>query len=123
MPYLDPMSPDPREGGLPKWAQTMLGDLRRHALDSQRAADAARLATDPKGSGAILDPYSDIPIGLGRNPKITFVFSRDGQGEPNDTIDVRLSSDRPGAIELMGSAGLSIRPQVTNMIHVWPDPR
>lgn len=117
--YLDPMKPDSREGSLPKWAQQMLGDLRRRTMNAEKDRDDARLATRPDESDAIMDPYDAIPIGLGSKPKVTFVLSRDDKGEPLSTVDVRLSRDYPNALELLGSSSLNIRPQVTNVIQVW----
>ena len=123
MAYQDPTIPDPREGNLPKWAQDLLNDLRRITNEAREGADDARLATDPFGSDMLIDAYDRIPIGLGTRPKLKVVLGRrQPDGDPIDYVDVRLTEDGKG-IELMGSATLSIRPQVTNVIQVRPDLR
>jgi hypothetical protein len=119
MPYVDPMKPDVREAKLPVWAKEMIVNLRRRTVNAETDRAADRLATKPGESDALIDRHDDIPIGLGPRPKITFVLSRDEQGKPVRTIEVRLSRDYPGTLELMGSSTMHIRPQVTNVIQVW----
>lgn len=117
--HLPNIDPDSREAKLPVWAQEILDNARRRVKDAEKEAEAARLATDPATSRAILDPHAAIPIGLGKNPKVTFVLSRRPDGDPLSYIEVRMSHDFPDKLELMASSTLHIRPQVTNVIQVW----
>lgn len=87
---LNRLQADPREPGLPKWAQDMLIGLRRAVEDERHAARAARLTTDPDASVAILDPYAELdgrpPIGLGDS---SVRFKLPGRA----WVDVRVQGD------------------------------
>jgi hypothetical protein len=113
--------PDLREPRLPKWAQDALANMRRRVKEAEDAARAARLGTIPSESDMVLDRHSEVPIGLGRNPTVRVVLSRDRSHEVEDYLDVRLNHDR-SAVEIMGSSTLRIRPQVTNVISVGVAP-
>jgi hypothetical protein len=125
MTYQDPMKPDPREGNLPKWAQGLLGDMRRRTLDAEKGEQEARLATDPVNSDMIIDRYGKTPIGLGKGHRlrVTCVLTRDHDDDPLDWVDFRLSDQGHGlgrSVEVSASSTLNIQPQVTNVIYVWP---
>jgi hypothetical protein len=120
--YVDPMKPDSREGNLPKWAQQMFGNLRRRTMEAEKQRDDARLATDPDGSDAVLDVHADVPIGLGKNRRVTFVFRSYESGGPLDWIEVYRNRDNPNQVEVSGSRTLTIRPHVTNVISVNVEP-
>lgn len=54
---------DPREEKLPKWAREEFARLRRRAVDADRDAETARLATDPAQSDTLIEPYKPVPVG------------------------------------------------------------
>jgi hypothetical protein len=124
--YLPNIDYDSREANLPVWAKEILSHARIRTQNAETAAEEALLATDPANSTAILNMHADIPIGLGENPKVCFVFSRAADGRPLDYIEVRHTthvggtSGVPYGVELHASATINIRPQVTNVIQVWP---
>jgi len=111
---------DPREDKLPRWAFDTINSLRRALKTEAQRADAARLATDPHGSSAILDRFDGVPVGLGANAVVTFRLP-DGY-----EIQARV---KDGMLELTGSPGrrghaaLVVAPWVTNAVRVFADPR
>ena len=124
--YLPKIDYDSREANLPVWAQEVLNNARVRTQHAEDAAQEALLATEPDESTALLNMHADIPIGLGKAPKVGFVFSRAADGRPLDYIEVRHTSHVGGTsgvpygVELHASATINIRPQVTNVIQVWP---
>src|ERR1041384_1213990 len=66
------LTPDPRESKLPAWAQDLLQRERQARKAAQALAESAALATKPDESGAVLDRYDEIPIGLGADPRVAF---------------------------------------------------
>jgi hypothetical protein len=118
----DPREPQDRETRLPVWAQDVLADLRRKLADAEAARDAALLATDPAGSDAVLNPYADLPIGLGRETLVRFPLDRD------DWLDVRRAGKSmhepwPHRLQVMGSHPLIIRSSSSNVITVAVEDR
>ena len=116
---------DDREGRLPKWAQTHIDRLRRQVANAQATATAAQLATAPAESHAILNPYADAPIGLGKHPLVHFTvpYGKNDRGY----IGVRraegeLSKALPEGILVSGYGGLIVKPSSGNAIYVLPDP-
>lgn len=107
-----PMVADPREAGLPKWAQAKLAEARRRVEMAERVARDARLATRPEESDAVLDQYGDVPVGLGKAPEVTFRLAG------KETVTVRQRRGEPGVLEVSGSSSLAIRPQVSNVVTV-----
>jgi hypothetical protein len=61
---------DPRETKLPKWAQDKLNILRMRLSESNHRIQEL----SPETSTVFMDPYADIPVGLGTDPKIEFTF-------------------------------------------------
>lgn len=124
--YLPNIDPDSREAKLPVWAQELLSNARIRVQAAETHAEEALLATNPDTSTALLNMHAEIPIGLGEHPKVCFVFSRAADGRPLDYIEVRHTSHVGGTsgvpygVELHASATIDIRPQVTNVIQVWP---
>jgi len=110
---------DPREDRLPRWAFGTINSLRRALKTEAQRADAARLATDPHGSSAILDRFDGVPIGLGANAVVTFRLP--------DGYDIQ-ARVRDGVLELTGSGkslsnGLVVAPWAVNAVRVFADPR
>lgn len=106
------MSRDIREDRLPRWAQDLLAKLRQQRDDAETAADEARLATDAAHSDAVLHPYSDIPVGLGRKARVRFLL-----GPSGGWVDVQADPEN-GRLIVSGSGVLAVRPWVTNEIHI-----
>lgn len=128
--------PDPREARLPAWARELLAAYRREAERAVRANEEARLATAPEESDAVLAPYSEPPIGLGRNALVRFLLSPEEE-DPTDYVDVRVVRERryrhaPGDaaptqpvavfLEVRGGRALTLGPQVTNLLRVTTSP-
>lgn len=88
---LSDQQPDPREAKLPAWARQLIERERRLRRDAQRHAEAAQLATSPDASGAILDRFSDLPIGLGDSPQVSFRMAFPGFSPHMCFIDVRMT--------------------------------
>jgi hypothetical protein len=103
------LSHDAREARLPLWAQELIRSLRRERDEAETAADDARLATKPDESSAVLHPYSDIPIGLGRDARVRFKTGR------NSWLDVQVRGD---AIEVMGARCLELHAQSGNVFQL-----
>lgn len=102
---------DPREEKLPRWAQQELDRLRRKVADAERLAEEARLATKPEESDAILYPYDEVPVGLGR-ALVRFLLGGDAY------VDARVVH---GSLELMTDApGVLVRPRAANVVLVKP---
>lgn len=124
--YLPKIDYDGREANLPVWAQEILSNARIRVQAAETHAEEALLATNPDTSTALLNMHAEIPIGLGEHPKVCFVFTRRPDGSPLDYIEVRhathvgATSGVEYGVELHASGTINIRPQVTNVIQVWP---
>lgn len=103
---------DPREDKLAVWAQDRLNRLRRIATEAQEAARDARLATKPEESHAVLDVHGEIPVGLGKDPEVTFYL------EGGECVTVRRRRTDPYTLEVSGSRAMAIRPRVANVVEV-----
>jgi hypothetical protein len=117
--YLDElMKADEREERLPRWVRDRMESLRRAvrnaALDVMAAdqrAEEARLATRPEESEAVLNPYTDVPIGLGKDPRVRFRPNAPDGGH----IDVWIEHD---VVRVMGPWQINVQPQSGNVIRV-----
>jgi len=111
--------PDPREEKLPAWARQLIGTERRLRRDAQRHAERAALATAPEQSGAILDRFSDLPIGLGEHPQVSFRMAFPGYSKPMQFIDVRMSER---GLYLNAADEIVVRQSSINALTVvrWP---
>lgn len=85
MARFDNIEKDEREAKLPVWAQNQLITMRRRVRNAEVTAAAARLATAPDESDAVLDPYGEN-IGLGKDPKVQFRLN----GLDHEWIGVKL---------------------------------
>lgn len=103
---------DPREDKLPVWAQDRLRRLRRLAQEAQEVARDARLETDPEGSHAVLDVHGEVPVGLGKDPEVTFYL------EGGESVTVRRNRQDPFRLEVSGSRAITLRPRVANVVEV-----
>lgn len=109
----EPVPPaDPREDKLPVWAQDRMNRLRRLALEAQAAAGDARLATDPEGSHAVMDRWGEVPVGLGKDPEVTFRL------EGGESVTIRRLRQDPRLLEIHGDGALVFRPWATNSVRV-----
>jgi hypothetical protein len=109
---------DAREARLPVWARVELDRLRRVAEDARRERDEARLLTAPERSSALLDPWADIPVGLGEKARVRFVLGAD---DGRQWLDVHVVHDYVtgrSAVEVMGGDTLTVRPQSGNVVVV-----
>lgn len=104
--------PDPREDKLPVWAQDRLTRLRRLAREAQEVARDARLGTKPEESHAVLDAYGEVPVGLGKDPEVTFRL------EGGESVTVRRRRTDPRLLEVSGSRAITLRPRVANVVEV-----
>lgn len=123
MPNSDPMTPDPREDKLPRWAAETLTRLRRRVSDEQRRADAARLAGGPEDTDTVIEPYDEIPVRLPKGQRVRFYvgpqIAREGVDRHRDYIDVRVepaSRLSPARLTLHSGGSIVVRPQVTNVV-------
>ncbi|MDG4801704.1 hypothetical protein [Micromonospora sp. WMMD980] len=85
--------------------------LRRRVADAEAERDAARLATDPEASSAVLDQYADIPIGLGRHARVTFKLA---------DLNVTIYRDDWGALQVMGNQPFAVHPSASNTVEIAP---
>lgn len=107
---------DPREAKLPAWVRAEFDRLRRRTENAERDRDEARLATDPSTSDTVLDPYNDIPIGLGKGTAIRFRLGSEGRME---WADAKVRHDRDGAYMQIRSGGtMTIEPRSGNLVHL-----
>lgn len=120
----DQLAPDPREAKLPAWAQQLLERERRARQEAQALATRAALATSPTESGVILDRFDDIPIGLGKEPRIAFRVPFPGYRPGTSFIEVRLLEDRAG-LYIYAPAEIVMRSRAVNAIEIvpWPEAR
>ncbi|WP_367135863.1 hypothetical protein [Saccharothrix sp. HUAS TT1] len=109
---------DPREEKLPRWARNKMEGLRRAvslaALDvvaADQRADEARLATRPEDSDAVLDPYAEIPIGLGTGRRVRFRPNAPDDGY----IDVWVEH---GEVQVMAHRRMAVLPQSSNVARI-----
>lgn len=109
---------DPREDRLPVWAARRIKELRRLLVEAEADRDAARLATNPDTSTAILDPYAPIPIGLS-DGHVRFIL---GDRHRNCWVDARVVIDRDDRyLQIVAGSGLALEPRASNVIHVRLD--
>lgn len=117
MPETTALVIDPREEKLPKWAREEFARLRRRTADAERDAETARLATDPADSDTLIEPYEPVPVGLGNGTPVRFLLG-------DDYVDVRVKRDSSGTYaEVMAGERVSVRPQSSNVVQLWPVPR
>jgi hypothetical protein len=102
---------DDREAKLPVWAKDMLRQMRARVRAAEKAAVAARLATDPEGSAMIMAPYSEVPIGLGAAPTVRVKLGKGGY------IDFRKVQGED-VVEVLASTTLAITPQASNVVRL-----
>lgn len=91
---------------LPAWARDYIRGLERDVERAHRERDEARLLTAPDLSPAVLYPYSDIPVGLGVNPRVRFKV---GPAESRGSEFIDAWSNK-GSVFLMGSTQLVLLP-------------
>lgn len=103
---------------LPRWARAHIERLQHEAATARAERDEARLATDPAHSSALLDPYADIPVGLGKNARVRFVLGPDDGREWLDVHVVRDYATGRRAVEVLGGESVSVRPQSGNVVVV-----
>jgi hypothetical protein len=112
------IAPDERESGLPKWAQTLIADLRWQIAAQTRLAEEARLATNPNDTNTYLyGRRSSGAIGL---PNRSEVFFRLGDDPFEDAISVEIAED-PTRLVVHSPRALLIRPSVSNSFSVCLD--
>lgn len=105
------MTTTPREDRLPRWAQDALLSLRRQLSDAKAEREEARLASDPAHSSAIMDAYSDPPIGLGSDARVRFLLG------DNVWVDMRVVNDQGDySVNIIGSSTLGIYPRSSNAL-------
>ncbi len=108
---------DPREEKLPKWAREEFARLRRRAANAEQDAETARLATDPGESDTLIEPFEPVPVGLGNGTPVRFLLG-------DDYVDVRVKRESWGTFaEVMAGERVSVRPQSSNVVQLWPVPR
>lgn len=108
---------DPREEKLPKWAREEFARLRRRTADAERDAEVARLATSASESDTLIEPYEPVPVGLGNGTLVRFLLG-------DDHVDVRVKRESWGTYaEVMAGERVSVRPQSSNVVQLWPVPR
>lgn len=116
-----PYVPDPeREARLPQYVRAELESLRRRAIELERIAEEARLATSPDESDTILPRFSVLkehPIGLGRGTRVRFLPFGPGPDELRRFVDVRVMEDWE-YVEVMGGMPLTIEAQAANVLRV-----
>jgi hypothetical protein len=108
---------DEREERLPRWARVAMDDLRRQLADAKSSARAARLDTDPAASTAVLDPYADVPIGLGKARVRFLVPNSTAAARSERWVDVNVTRDGK-AIEVMTGRMMAVRPQSGNVVMI-----
>lgn len=100
---------------LPKYARDEIEELRRLTAEAVNRAQEARLATSPSESDTTLDPYAEIPIGLGVGPTIRFTL-----GNVNYlNCEVRRRRDGRPYLYVRGSDEVHLAPEASNAIRVW----
>ncbi|ONI83463.1 hypothetical protein ALI22I_33720 [Saccharothrix sp. ALI-22-I] len=109
---------DSREEKLPRWARDRMERLRRavrnaafDVLAADQRADEARLTTRPEESDAVLNPYADVPIGLGKGQRVRFRPNAPDGGH----IDVWVEFDE---VRVMAPWHLAILPQSSNVAKI-----
>lgn len=120
-PYVDPMTPDPREERLPVWAAAAIERLRSRVTAAERQAEEARLGGGPADTDALLEPYSNVPIRLPKGTRVRFLITPEepGDGIHTDWVDVYVSRDALSPyVALHGGNGLAISPQSSNVARV-----
>jgi hypothetical protein len=117
----DAIAPDPREEKLPAWARDLLARERRARQAAEAQTFRATLATKPTESGALLDRFDDLPIGLGPDPRIAFRVPFPGYADDMSFIEVRLLHDRPG-INIHAADEIVCRGRSINSVDVVPWP-
>lgn len=88
--------------------------MRMRLAEAVDRADRARLATSPAESDAIVEPFSEIPIGLGRGNRVRFFLDGASYDSTHSYVDVRVNEW--GELELTGGRALAIFPRVSNVI-------
>lgn len=111
------MTPE-QEARLPVFARRAIAELRYDLTRAQNAAEAARLATDPEQSLAVIERFGDHdPIGLG-DPLVTFRLQINGRWD--EVFDVRRESDGRGIDVSYRGGALHVVPAASNSIRVRP---
>lgn len=126
---------DPREDKLPAWVRDTLFQLRKELDEAESARDAARLATNPTKSTAIMDfmEHGKMPIGLDR------AYREGGDLHPANVrfrLDMALNleaSERYGSyidcraegkhLLVHGGSALVIEPWISNVVKISCDRR
>lgn len=111
------IDPDSREAKLPVWARTYIERLRRVVQDAESDRDAARLATDSAGSDTVIDPYADIPIGLGKGTIVRFRLGDERRMEWAD-VSVIHTGDGRTLLQIMAGSTVHIEPRAANVVYV-----
>jgi hypothetical protein len=114
-------SGDPREQKLPAWARDLLATERRLRRAAEQVAAEAALATKPAESGALLDRYADVPIGLGADPRVAFRVPFPGYRVDMSFIEIRLLHSGPG-ITIHATDEIVCRQRAINAVDVVPWP-
>lgn len=120
--YTAALTPDPREGKLPVWAQNLLGDQRRTMELMRRELDQALDELDPAGSVAVIHPYGEQllgtkPIGLG-DVEVRFRLGAVVDEASERYIDVRRHGAMPEWLYLRGGERLQLEMDVSNSLRV-----
>lgn len=101
---------DPREAKLPKWAQAELRSLR-HRLDEAR--DAIAEVEMDREIVVVTEPYGLAPKPVAKENEAVRFFL-----EGYDSWKWLDVSVRDGRAHLMGSSGLTLRPNASNTLDV-----
>lgn len=104
------MTPE-QEARLPVYARREVERLRRDLAEAR--ADAALRVEHEAGAGAWVNPYGAFPRAVaGRYERVRFAKELDARR----WLDVH--RDSAGLFEVMVSGGLTIHPQVSNVIRI-----
>lgn len=105
------LTPDPREGKLPQWAQEKLRRTRAMTEDARKTAKEAVQATRPEESAIVLNPYQEHGgIGIAdERSTLRFWLSKDAY------VDIQT---RNGRLVLHGSDPLVMFATASNSFRV-----
>lgn len=104
--------PDPAKlAKTPVWVQDLVHRLIQERDAAERAADEARLSTEPEDSDTVIERLEQGTIGLGNGTSITFKAG-DNRVE---TFNVRLEK---GTLIVMGGSSIGMRPSASNLVMI-----
>lgn len=110
---------------LPAWARDHIRHVEQERDEARTACDKALGLTDPEKSVALLDPYDEKAIGLGKRPWIGWKINPDPTNPMHCSLTALMRTDSKGRryLDVNGDGAMHVLPSASNAVKIYVEDR